>query len=82
MDLPTGLDRDLIPCYLEGAQEGAPRKGKTMSLISSSDLPEGWSLKSEADPFAGLICPCGNAIELDGSCPEGCTSPLKGMGLI
>ena len=29
-----------------------------------------------------LICPCGNDIEMDGSCPDGCVSPLKAGGLI
>ena len=29
-----------------------------------------------------LICPHGNVIELDGSCPDGCKSPLIEMGMI
>jgi hypothetical protein len=29
-----------------------------------------------------VICPCGNEIELDGRCPEGCVSPLRSMGMI
>lgn len=46
-------------------------------------LPEGWSLDN---PSMGtdslLVCPHGNVIELDGSCPEGCRSPLIELGLI
>lgn len=29
-----------------------------------------------------LMCPCGYTIEDDGSCPEGCESPLKSAGMI
>ena len=37
------------------------------------ELPEGW----DSDVFGdGLICPCGYTIELDGQCPDGCTTPL------
>jgi len=41
-------------------------------------LPEGWS----HDGFgfdANLICPHGDMIEMDGTCPEGCESPLMGL---
>jgi len=44
-------------------------------------LPEGW----EHDGFgfdACLICPCGDTIEMDGECPQGCVSPLREMGMI
>jgi hypothetical protein len=44
-------------------------------------LPEGW----ETDGFgfdSCLICPCGDTIEQDGICPQGCVSPLREMGLI
>jgi hypothetical protein len=48
-----------------------------------SVLPEGWSVY---DPAMGmdclLECPCGNVIEQDGTCPEGCVSPLRAAGLI
>jgi hypothetical protein len=40
-------------------------------------LPEGWEAEDDL-----LICPCGNTIEHDGRCPEGCVSPLLSMGLI
>jgi hypothetical protein len=36
-------------------------------------LPEGWESGSMGDT---LVCPCGYDIELDGRCPDGCTSPL------
>lgn len=29
-----------------------------------------------------LICPCGNEIELDGKCPEGCVSIMRQLGCI
>lgn len=29
-----------------------------------------------------LICPCGNEIELDGKCPEGCVSIVRQFGFI
>lgn len=29
-----------------------------------------------------LVCPHGSTIELDGSCPEGCVSPLREEGMI
>lgn len=29
-----------------------------------------------------LTCPCGHTIEQDGTCPDGCVSPLRTMGLI
>lgn len=29
-----------------------------------------------------LICPCGDTIEQDGRCPQGCVSPLRTAGLI
>lgn len=44
-------------------------------------LPEGW----QTDGYgldALLICPCGNTIEQDGRCPQGCVSPLREQGLI
>lgn len=44
-------------------------------------LPEGW----EHDGFgldSILYCPHGDAIEMDGSCPQGCVSPLITYGMI
>lgn len=41
------------------------------------ELPAGWDSMDDE-----LICPCGDTIELDGKCPQGCVSPLKGMGMI
>jgi len=38
-----------------------------------------WQAGAFGDSF---ICPCGDEIELDGSCPEGHVSPLVEMGLI
>ena len=29
-----------------------------------------------------LGCPCGDTIEWDGRCPQGCVSPLRTLGLI
>lgn len=40
-------------------------------------LPPGWELEDEL-----LICPCGEVIELDGACPRGHVSPLRGIRLI
>lgn len=40
-------------------------------------LPEGWESENQM-----LRCPHGHKIELDGTCPEGCTSPLRESGLI
>jgi len=43
-------------------------------------LPDGW------DHNAGiygmdytLTCPCGDEIEQDGTCPQGCESPIMGF---
>jgi hypothetical protein len=41
-------------------------------------LPEGWEVLDEST----MICPHGDLIEWDGHCPEGCASPLMGLGLI
>jgi hypothetical protein len=49
--------------------------------ILSQLLPEDW----EHDGFgfdSNLICPCGDTIELDGECPQGCVSPLREQGMI
>jgi hypothetical protein len=41
------------------------------------DLPEGWEWADENSPIdSGLICPCGNTIEIDGECPYGHKSPI------
>ena len=47
-----------------------------MSMINSI-LPDGWSGNDVT-----LTCPHGHLIEHDGRCPDGCESPLMGMGLI
>ena len=39
---------------------------------------DGWSVSYDDM----LICPHSHRVEDDGSCPEGCESPLKGAGLI
>jgi hypothetical protein len=41
-----------------------------------SFLPPGWALYDSDDPFGDLECPCGYRIEPDGTCPDGCTSPM------
>jgi hypothetical protein len=51
----------------------------TLSMILADH--EGW----EHDGYgydSNLICPCGDTIELDGECPQGCVSPLIQMGMI
>lgn len=46
-------------------------------------LPEGWSLHDpDMAPDCLLECPHGHVIEQDGRCPDGCVSPLIGLGLI
>lgn len=40
---------------------------------------EDWEVGTYGDT---LICPCGNEIETDGDCPEGCESPLKTIGIL
>ena len=47
-------------------------------MTLASFLPTGWS----ADGEDLLICPCGDVIELDGTCPEGHVSPLITLGMI
>jgi hypothetical protein len=39
---------------------------------------DGW----EVDYDDCLICPCGDRIEDDGKCPNGCVSPLITAGMI
>jgi len=54
-----------------------------MSKMIRDILPDDWDIDSEAFGLdCLLICPCGYTIEQDGRCPEGCVSPLRGMGLI
>lgn len=46
-------------------------------------LPEGW--EHDAGTFGAdftLTCPHGDTIEQDGSCHEGCVSPLIELGMI
>jgi hypothetical protein len=40
------------------------------------DLPSGWEWGDDGD---SVICPCGDAIELDGICPDSHRSPLLGL---
>jgi len=47
--------------------------------VPNSMLPDGWDQSSDG---VVLICPHGHRIETDGSCPDGCVSPLREMGLI
>lgn len=42
-----------------------------------------WEVYDEAmAPDFLLSCPCGSVIELDGMCPRGHRSPLRGSGMI
>ena len=47
-------------------------------------LPEGWS--TDADTYGAFdctfTCPCGNQIEIDGTGPCGCVSPMRQAGLV
>lgn len=45
--------------------------------ILSNSHPE-WTVVNSSV----LLCPHGHRIEWDGECPDGCTSPLRRMGLI
>lgn len=57
-------------------------KGPTMAAEFLSLFPqyvdEGWT----TDGIDMLICPCGNRVEDDGECPEGCVSPMLQEGMI
>lgn len=51
--------------------------------VIESVLPEGWMIDDPSmAPDCLLVCPCGNVIEMDGTCPQGCVSPLRDAGLI
>lgn len=52
-----------------------------MSMMQEMEpfLPPGWEISIYGDSF---VCPCGDEIELDGECPEGCISPMLQMGMI
>jgi hypothetical protein len=45
--------------------------------VLASILPDGWWGDGDT-----LVCPCGYDIELDGTCPDGCKSPLVTFGMI
>lgn len=46
-------------------------------------LPEGWEIHDEhMGTDCLLVCPCGDVIEQDGTCSQGCVSPLREHGLI
>lgn len=51
--------------------------GRDKSTVSAL-LPHGWHVDDNDD----LICRCGYVIELDGTCPDGCVSPLLAQGMI
>lgn len=59
--------------YQEGMQE-----------FIESLLPEGWY--TDIDTYGvfdfTLYCPHGNQLEMDGTGPCGCVSPLRDLGLI
>lgn len=47
-----------------------------MREMLAAILPRGW----EAGFYGDTVeCPCGFEIELDGTCPEGCESPVLGL---
>lgn len=48
-----------------------------LAELLEAEFPD-WEVLNDAV----LICPCGNEIEYDGHCPEGCVSPLLAMGMI
>ena len=52
-------------------------------LDALPSLPGGWEWH---DPAMGmdalLVCPCGDVIEQDGVCPDGCESPLSLAGMV
>lgn len=46
-------------------------------------LPDGWTHDAARYGLSfSLTCPHGHQVEQDGTCPEGCTSPLRQAGLI
>ena len=51
-------------------------------LESIGALDAGWEVEPGMGMDAMLICPCGDTIEQDGRCPQGCVSPLRSAGLI
>ena len=55
----------------------------SVSEMLDEVLPEGWQHNAEyfGEDFT-LTCPHGHEIEQDGTCPEGCVSPLIELGLI
>lgn len=48
-----------------------------MDELLAELLPGDWEFEDEL-----LVCPHGHVIELDGTCPDGCVSPLRRQGLI
>jgi hypothetical protein len=60
----------------------ATDRGNLMSTKEwLADLIKGtaWEIGYYGDSF---ICPCGDEIELDGECPQGCISPMMSLGMI
>jgi hypothetical protein len=57
-------------------ERGEPMEDLLAELLEA-EFPD-WEVLNDAV----LICPCGNEIEYDGHCPEGCVSPLLAMGMI
>lgn len=53
-------------------------------LDSLGATEKGWEVEAEGTYGldALLVCPCGITIEQDGTCPNGCVSPLRSAGLI
>ena len=50
-------------------------------MVLDQALPEGW--EHDGDIYGldfTLTCPHGHQIEPDGTCPDGCVSPLKERG--
>jgi hypothetical protein len=55
--------------------EAEPEVDERAWLVAQ--LPFDWEYTGDS-----MVCPCGNEIEMDGECPNGCRSPLMGLGLI
>lgn len=63
--------------YLEAAKDTL---AAASAKLGPDDMP--WEVHDEAmAPDFLLVCPCGNTIEQDGTCPNGHESPLKGGAL-
>lgn len=53
-----------------------------LAELVARQLPHGWEMADPTSFDSPLVCPCGEVIEQDGACPEGCVSPLHTAGWI